>query len=203
MIDINLIPVAQRRKAGLGLQINISREVLLGVGAAAFVVMLAAHCFLGFLWISKRTYVLALDNEWNQLLADRKVIDGLGEDVKRTNKKSKEILALVPQTATSWSHKLNKLSDAIPKGAWLSKLAIDERSIIIQGLAVSKQRNEIVLIGNLANTLKKDADFISDFSNLEVNSVNKAKFYGMEVTQFTLTARLKEALLPKTPEKKK
>lgn len=193
MIDINLIPVALRKKSGgfLGVTLNLPREILWGVGFAAAAFTVLCHVLLALGWIVKSMSLVGLENQWKQVEPDRRAIDAIGNQVKDLNKKMKTMQELVKTRETSWSQKLNSVSDNLPKGVWLTKLIIDERSLVFQGMAVSKQRNEIVLIGNLNNALKKDASFAADFSNIEVNAINRSKFNNVDVSQFTLTAKLK------------
>jgi hypothetical protein len=56
---------------------------------------------------------------------------------------------------------------------------------------VSKNHDEITNVGNFVFALKKDEVFMKDFSSLEVNSIQRGKRNAIEVTDFTVMAKLK------------
>lgn len=193
MINLNLIPVDLRKKSKglLGGTINLPREILLGVGVLVVFLLVLIHSFLTINWLVKRIALQQVSNNWKSVEPDKKAIDAIGEEVKAINKKMKSLEDFVKKRQTTWSQKINIISDVMPKGVWLTKLVIDEKSLVLQGMGVSKQRNEIVMIGSLNTALKKEPMFASDFSNIEVNAINRAKFNTADVSQFTLTAKLK------------
>lgn len=193
MIDINLIPVSQRKKGKglLGAQLNLPREIILGVGAAAICLILAIHVLLIGIWFVKGMGLASLENQWKGVEPDKKAIDAISDEVKSINKKIRATKDFVKTRSSSWAHKLNVLSDVLPKGVWINKLIIDEKALIIQGVAVSKNGNEMTVTGQLNIALKKEPIFAQDFSNIEVNAINKTKYNNTDVSQFTLTAKLK------------
>lgn len=193
MIDINLIPTALRKKskALLGAEINLPRDVLLGVGTVFTAFLFLCHLYLLACLLIKNFGLSGYEAQWRLLESDKKAIDTIAVEVKDLNKKMKTAQELVSPRQTTWAQKLNILSDAVPKGVWLTKVIIDEKSLVVYGMAVSKQRNEIVLVGNLTSALKKDPKFAVDFSNIEVSALNRGKFNNVDVSQFTITTKLK------------
>jgi len=90
-----------------------------------------------------------------------------------------------------WSKKLNVISDGITRGVWLRKMVLDKGGLTMEGSAVSKSHEEISNVGNFVSALKKDEGFMSGFSSLEVNSIQRGKRSSMEVTDFIVTVKLK------------
>ncbi len=193
MIDINLMPSNKRKRLDgwFGLELNISREILLGVGAAVFFLLFVVHIFLAINWIISSVQLAGVEAKYKQLLPDKNALDAISNEVKAVNKKMKAIAGFVPVRTSGLSQKLNIISDALPKGVWLTKIAVDEKAWVVSGIAVAKQHNEIVLVSTLTSNLKKNADLMADFSLLEVTAVNRVKYNTIDVSQFTITAKVK------------
>lgn len=193
MIDINLMPINQRKKSrGLfGVEVNLSREILLGIGAAVLVLLVVIHVLLIVVWGVKSVQLMSIDANFKQVLPDKNEIDAIGTEVKDINKKMKIVTGLLTNHTTTWAEKFNIISDQLPKGVWITKITIDPKSMIINGMAVSKQHNEITLVSGLTTNLKNQPRFINDFSSIEVNAINRVKFNTADVSQFTITVKSK------------
>ena len=193
MIDINLMPVNQRKKSNglFGVALNISREILLGIGAAVAALLITMHILLILVWGFKSIQLAGVEGKFKQLLPDKNIIDAVANEVKDVNKKMKAITGLISIQKTTWSEKFNVLSDEVPKGVWLSKVTVDPTTLIIFGMAASKQHNEITLVSGLTANLKNNQQLMVDIASIEVNAINRVKYNNTDVSQFTITVKLK------------
>jgi Tfp pilus assembly protein PilN len=190
MIEINLVPLSERKKSTTALHLDIPREVLIGVGGVGLLLLVLVHSLL-FVQLGIKGAVLATQNsEWQKILPEKNNIDGLGTQIKDFKKKMSTITDVTSKKAMDWSRKLNTISDAIPKGLWLTRISL-ESSLLIEGSVVSKNQNEIMIVGNFVSNLKSDAAFMKNFEGLEVNSIKRTKQGTTEIANFTVTGKLK------------
>ena len=125
------------------------------------------------------------------MLPDKKNIDAIGNEAKDLKNKMATITDMTVKRSLSWSMKLNAISDALPKGVWFKRITLQDTTLVLEGSAVSKQKNEIAVVGNFVNTLKKNESFMKDFASLEVNSIQRGKQHNVDIVDFTIAAKLK------------
>jgi len=194
MVDINLIPVALR-KDGKGqasaLAVNIPHEILLGVGAGVVFVLLAVHLILGGLWLMGIGRLSQANAEWQKVLPDKTTLDSLNKETGDLSKKIKIISDMTTMKSVLWAPKFNAISDHLPAGLWIRKMTLDKLGLTIEGSVVSRSQNEINNVGLLLSALRQNDGFMKDFSSLEVNSIQRGKNSVVEVTDFTVMAKLK------------
>ena len=61
----------------------------------------------------------------------------------------------------------------------------------IEGSVVSRSQNEINNVGQFLLALKQNDQFMKDFSSLEVNSIQGGRKNAVDVTDFSVIAKLK------------
>ncbi len=194
MIDINLIPAALR-KDGKGnadsLAINIPKEILSGVGSGLIFLMLVVHLFLGALWLAGMGRLSGYRANWQKVLPDKTVLDSINKESGDLKKKINMISDMTIKKSVLWAPKFNAISDALPRGLWIRKMTLDKAGLSMEGSVVSKTQNEINNVGLFLSVLKQNDDFMKDFSSLEVNSIQRGKNNAIEVTDFTVMAKVK------------
>ncbi len=192
MIDINLIPAALRKdgKENASLKINIPHEVLLGVGSGLILLLVTVHLLLGVVWLAGFGQLSLRNAYWQALIPDKKILDSISDESKGLKKKINMISDMTTGKSLLWAPKFNAISDALPRGLWIRKMTLDKAGLVIEGSVVSKTRNEINNVGLFISTLKQNDDFMKGFSSLEVNSLQRGKTNAIEVTDFTVTAKL-------------
>ena len=194
MIDINLIPAALR-KNGKGnadsLAINIPQEILSGVGAGLILLMVTVHLLLGVLWLAGMGRLFSDRANWQKLLLDKTILEAINNESKGLKKKINMIAGMTTKKSVLWSPKFNAISDALPRGLWLRRMTLDKTGLSMEGSVVSKTRNEINDVGLFVSALKQNNGFMKGFSSLEVNSIQRGKINAIEVTDFTVMAKLK------------
>ena len=194
MIDINLIPAALRKNDkgnANSLTINIPHNVLLGVGSGLILLVVTVHLFLGLVWLIGIGRLSACNAEWQKLAADKTVLDAIYKESGDLKNKIKMISDMTTKKSVLWAPKFNAISDALPRGLWIRRMTLDKTSLTMEGSVVSKNRNEINNVGLFLSALKQNNGFIKDFSSLEVNSIQRGKSNSVEVTDFTVMAKVK------------
>jgi hypothetical protein len=194
MVDINLIPDALR-KNGKGnanaLTINIPKEILLGVAVGVILLMGTLHLLLGVVWLSGMGRLSSYKANWQKVLPDQILLGSMNEESGDLKKKINVIADMTTRKFVRWSSKFNAISDALPRGLWIRKMTLDKIGLVMEGSGVSKTQSEINNVGMFLSALKKNDDFMKDFSSLEVNSIQRSKINTIEVTDFTVMAKLK------------
>jgi hypothetical protein len=194
MININLIPAALRKdgkRNAISLTVNIPKEILLGVVTGVVLFMGTVHLFLFVMWLIGFGQWTVHHAEWQKLLPDKTILDAIYKESGDLKKKIHMITEMTTRKSVRWSPKFNTISDVLPRGLWIRKMTLDNMELLMEGSVVSKTRNEINNVGLFLSALKQNEDFIKDFSSLEVNSIQRSKTSAVEVTDFTVMAKLK------------
>lgn len=195
MIDINLVPeqLRKRRKSELlsGGVFNIPKEVLVGVGGGIVVFLLAVDMFFFMVKLGKFIQYHHVKSQWEAILPDKTSTDTLKKELQDVQKEVKSMKDIMEGHNPIWSQKLNVISDALPKGIWLRKISVIDKQLFIEGTTVSKEKNEMINVGNFVSNLKKDAEFMQNFDSIEVDFIQRRKSETLEVADFTILARIK------------
>ena len=193
MININLIPIALRKKSGhKGIEamgINLPHEIIIGVGAGFALLLILLHVALGIVMANQMARHTTAQWEWERLLPDKNNLDAIANEVKDLKKKMNTIRDITAKQSIGWSRNLNVISDSMPKGLWLRRIALDAHSFVIEGSAVSKMQNEISTVGDFVSNLKKDEVFMKAFVGLEVNSIQRTKKNTTDLAEFSITVK--------------
>ena len=193
MVDINLIPAALR-KHGKGnassLTINIPKEILLNVTVGVILLMGTLHLLLGVVWLGGMGHLSSCRANWQKVLPDQILLGSMNKESGDLKKKIDVIADMTTKKFVRWSSKFNTISDALPRGLWIRKMTLDKIGLVVEGSGVSKTQNEINNVGLFLSALKKNDDFMKDFSSLEVNSIQR-ETNTIEVTDFTVMAKVK------------
>jgi Tfp pilus assembly protein PilN len=130
-------------------------------------------------------------SKWQAMLPDKTTTDTIKKDLQDVQKEVKSMKDIMDGQAALWSQKLNVISDSLPKGIWLRKITLTDRQLFIEGTTVSKEQNEMMNVGNFVSNMKKDAEFMKNFENIEVDNIQRRKNDILEVADFTILAKIK------------
>ena len=193
MIDINLIPLSLRKngKENVFLTINIPKEILLNVGAGLILFMVTVHLILGAVWLVGIGRLSSYRANWQRLSPEKEVLDAIDNESKGLKNKINMISDMTTRKSVRWAPKFNAISDSLPRGLWIRKMALDTSGLVVEGSVVSKTQNGINNVGLFLSALKQNDDFMKDFFSLEVNSIQRSKVNTVEVTDFTAMAKVK------------
>ena len=195
MIEINLVSDNLRKKENRGTgflkSIDLPKEVIFGLGSLFVVLLVFIHLLLLGIYGFKLSKQFVYKATWQKMLPDKNNIDSIGQEVKDMRNKMATIADITSKKSTLWSQKLNVLSDVMPKGVWIRRIAWDNVALTVEGSAYSKFHDEITTVGNYVSNIKKDDNFTKDFSSIELNSVTRSKKGPTEVVDFKITAKAK------------
>lgn len=189
-------------KENASLAINIPKDILLAVGSSLALLIVTAHLVLGVIWLIGFGKLSAHQAQWQKLAPDKTILDGINNESKDLKKKIDLISGLTTKKSVQWAPKFNAISDALPRGLWVTRMVLDKNGLLMEGSVVSRNQNEIANVGDFVAALKQNNDFIKDFSSLEVNSIQRGNNNAVEVTDFTVMAKLIEAKTTETTKTK-
>lgn len=166
-------------------------EIIIGCSAGLVMLLLLIHVLLFLLSVRKLAYHQILKNKWESMASDKENVDTVISEMRGVQGKYKAIEEIVTKGGVSWAHKLSLLSDNLPRGMWLTKLTLNEDVLVIDGSAISRDTNEIINVHRLTVNLKENEEFMSDFADLELTSIQRRKIKNVEIADFVLTMKLK------------
>ncbi len=183
------------RKDGQGnadsLTINIPKEILLGVGSGLILLMVMTHLILSAIWLVEMGRLSGDGAVWQKVMPDKTEYDSINKESGDLKKKIRMVSDMTTGKSVFWAPKFNAISDSLPKGLWIRRMTLDKTGLTIEGSVVSKNQNEINDVGKFLSALKQNDGFMKDFSSLEVNSIQGEKNNAVEVTDFSVMAKLK------------
>lgn len=193
MININLIPPHLRKKEKNRLlgKVNIPLDVIIGCGGGLLVLLGIVHVLLLFVNIGKLAQHKALQKQWETMRPGKENVDSVVNEMRVFQNKYKAIEEITGKSGLSWARKLNILSDSLPRGVWLKKIALNEKMLFIEGSAISKETTEIISIHHLTSNLKEDGNFMKHFTDLELGSIQRRKIKNVEIADFVITTKVK------------
>ncbi|OGX18542.1 MAG: hypothetical protein A3K83_07630 [Omnitrophica WOR_2 bacterium RBG_13_44_8b] len=191
MIEINLAPEELKtkprdKKTGFGLEPRYFIYLL----PAVLGLLIFVHIYLAGLLMFKNSQLSSLNKKWQGMTSQRKVLDDFNKEYSLFSSEAQSVKQL-SQRRVTWAKKLNNLSLSLPSGIWFREVSITPKDFTLHGSAVSLQKVEMGLIKQFMDNLKHDSGFFSDFTTLELSSVQKKTIGGYEVAEFILTGALK------------
>lgn len=190
MIEIDLLPLELRKKKKiLFAQLFKPRPFLIFLGC-----LLLFHLLLYAVTAASRISLNKVKRNWQALSFTKSNIVQLKNDLREVNEK----IALIDQLISNrllWSEKLNRTSDLMIGGIWLNGMSIESESLIIQGSAASRTKDEPALIGRFMQNLKDDHSFSRDFAEIELGPIKKRYIMQTEIMDFILICRFKQKIV--------
>ncbi len=197
MIEINLVPENMRKNrraqtAATAVEVSsgLPQHVIygiLGVFTAILVVLVIVFQVVITTQISKRNYFkkefAAIDKQRENVKKIKKEMEELKERVKTLEK-------VVGNRTIVWAQKLNEISDHLPRGVWLTKVALEAKFLIVEGSAVSKTKSEITDIHALTGKLKASKSFMENLKSLELDMIKARAVDNLSVADFKIKAQL-------------
>lgn len=190
MIEINLLPQELKVKPKKDAAIGIEPAQFLYIIPIVFSVLICVHLYLGLIGIVKSQQLRALNNKWNVLSPERKLLEDFRMAYDAVSQDAKTVQQLTAQEI-NWSQKLNYLSLNLPYGIWFNEITLTQKDLILKGSVISLKKEEMSLINKFIESLKNDTGFFKDFKNLELSSVQRTQVSGYDVVTFALVGTLK------------
>lgn len=194
MIEINIVPPQLRKKKKKAMMpggMSIPLEVVIGLGGGLFMLLVVVHVVFLFINIKQVTKHKALKSQWATLEPDKKKVDVILVEMRELTVKTQAIEKISKEHNILWSKKLNIISDVLPKGVWIRKVAFTDQVLFIEGSAISRQRDGMINVHEFTSNLKQSEGFLDGLEELELGSVQRRKINKVEITDFLISARIK------------
>ena len=193
MIDINLVPphLRKHRKSRVFGTINIPLEIIIGCGGGLLFLLGMIHVMLLLVNVGKLAHHKSLERQWESMRSDRENVDSVVSKMRTFQGKYTALEDISKKAELSWAHKLNLLSDYLPRGMWFKKISLNNEMLFIEGSAISQNANEIASVSRLISELKGSDDFMADFTELELGSIQRRRIKNVEIADFVITMKLK------------
>jgi len=200
MIEIDLFPPELRKKPkrSLNLKFKIDFKKKLLFTVLGYIVLL--HVLLHLLTAINSKRITVLKRNRQGLASEKTQVDELKAQLAQLNSKIPLIQQLI-NNQVIWSKKLNRISDLLVNGIWLNEIGLKRedaeqqgefwQTLIIQGSAASRSKDEPALIGRFMQNLKDDPAFSDDFADIELGPIKKRQIAETEVMDFTLICQFK------------
>ena len=194
MIHINLIPVEQgRRQKKKGLfhaGFMLPREVIIGLIGGFLVLLAVGHIVLQVVIMTNYVQLKHQEEQWRRILPEKKGVDKVVKDLQARQTRYKALKDIRDCADISWAGKLNSLSNALPRGIWLSDIVFEDSTLFVRGSSVSKHNVEKINIYNYVKKLKEDGVLMEGVSSIEVESVKSRLVQETPVADFVIRMAL-------------
>ena len=188
MIEINLLPEEFKTRIRRTERDSKIKQVIYLIPLLV-VVLALAHIYFTIMLVSKNIQLGKLTKEFSNLEPQRKIIEQHKQELVSQDAGLSQQLT---KHRIVWSQKLNKLSLDLPSGIWFKEIDITDKGVLIKGVAISLQKEEMALINKFIDNLKNDPGFFADFSKIELNSVQRKIVGGYDTVNFNLDLALKQ-----------
>jgi len=188
MIEINLLPAQLRKKKRI--LPKLPSKVFLLLPSFIIGVLIVLHIIFLVGGILLKNQVSSLDKQLQAISGQKKEADSIKTQLGLMEGKLGNISQL-SESRILWAAKLNKISDNVSLGFWLTRLSINEKTLTLEGSIVSLKAEEMTLINKFLQDLKKDAVFFANFNDLELKSIQRRFIKAIEVVDFIIIGTLK------------
>ena len=203
MIEINLLPLQLRKKRkGVNLvsrSILLPRETVIALVGGFLFFVLFIHAVLQFVIAIKFVQIKRYERQLTRIAPDKANADRVIQELRVLQAKVKSIEGVAEQRKILWAKKLNEISDALPRGVWLTRLTFQDGILIMQGSAVSKSKNEMSNVHAFTASLKSSPGFTQNLSNIELGLIKSRKVNTTQIADFTISADVQQSV----PDSKK
>ncbi len=169
----------------------IPEETLWGLVGGLVVVLFIVSAFLQAIIFVKFSQRAKLNRQWEEILPAKENVDRVLNELRALQSKITAIEEVTTAKRIFWAQKLNDISDALPRGLWLTKVSLDERVLLIEGSAVSKIRDEVISVGNFVSSLKNRKAFMMNLEDIEMGPVQRRQIKSAEVADFLITVKVR------------
>jgi hypothetical protein len=220
MIEINLLPEDRRKKQERFKRLDFSEfklqdAAIFGMIGAVFGILIIFQIILVLSGIVVRSNLSSVEKQYNVILSQKKEADTLKSEIDLVNKKVRAIDELMVNRF-SWAKKLGDLNYSMIPGVWLSELdyadtggnavvtmrpdgkvktvsqKVSARHLALNGCALNAGGEGNAIIGKFIKSLKHNAAFYADFSDIQLGFTKSEKLKDQDVVNFKITCLFKE-----------
>ena len=186
-IAINLLPQAAqhgKRAAGTKFQIplGLPRRIAIIAGSLVATGVLIVLVVAGL----QQQSAARTQREWDALNAQRARLAQLQAEQMRLEARY-AVLSKLVETYPVWAERLNRLSDLVPEGVWLSKLALDAPGkLILEGSALERAGEGMQTVSRFSTALQAEKTFTSVFNQITLQSFKSRTAGATDVLDFAM-----------------
>jgi Tfp pilus assembly protein PilN len=200
MIKINLLPEELRVRKKQALAFPALPVMPIVIGVVGF--LIALQLILAVLVHVKKAVFNSLNGKYSSISTSHVQAAALENDLKDLSYKVDTVEKL-SISRFKMSKKLNDLSNLTVPGVWLRSIDIRKgespsepgvlrEALIIEGSSTVSGEKEDGSIGRFVNSLKENAPFSEDFSEIELTKVERKKIRSTEVMDFIVICTFKK-----------
>lgn len=189
MIEINLLPQEERSglKEGIRIDMDMLNKAAKRIILASFFLPVLFQCLI----FVNQARLSALKKSLLQISLQSSRVDLFREKIGEYTKLS-GIREELTRGRFNVSLKMNIISNAITRGVWLKELTMSKDRLMIKGSCVYSSSGEFPQINQFFNSLKDDKRITDSFKQLQLASVQRSMFQGVEVVDFTVSAQVQK-----------
>lgn len=187
MIEINLLPQGLKLKDQ---RLKFMPEKLVYLIPLVFAILIAVHIYLAASALVAGYRFRSLTNKWRELEPQRTMVESASKEFTGLTQDTLALQQLLKERV-SWAEKLNLLSINLSTGIWFDEIRITGKDFSLKGRVFSITKQEVGQINKFLDNLKTDNNFFRDFSSLELGPLQKIPIGSYEVTEFTISGKLK------------
>ncbi len=196
MIEINLLPDNLKKKrsvktSGSENKISLFKADFVAIGTSAAIFLIAIHVILQIFIFIQYAQFKKVKSQWEKISPQKQNVDRVINELRTLQAKGKSIEQLKIGQDVLWSRKFNQISDSIARGVWIKKILLKENAMLIEGSAISQDKDGMISVHGFASTLKNQKDFLNDFASFEVDSIQRHRVNNVEISDFWIKAKLK------------
>ncbi len=181
MIELNLLPQDLRSRK----QIVFNLDKIIYFSKIGFLILIGIHILLLFICLFYKFRADAFSKEWGRISSQNADVLSLRNEIS-VFEKAIENTDKLTRVQFPWTHKLGKLNSLLPNGVWFKHIRVAAGSLDITGSVISRDKDEVEIINNFLQDLKKDSSFYAGFKNLDVVSIVRSNLFGVEVINFSI-----------------
>jgi len=188
VIEINLLPPEYKEK--------IKKEqarppIYIFFLLLAILILLFLNLTLGVFFLFKGIQKGTISFQWNAMKSQRQEVERFKEKYETVTQDSRFIQQFLNKRL-NWAEKLNQLSLDLPAGIWFASITYNKQNrFTLEGSTVSLQKNEVELINNFLENLKKDQTFFKDFKRLDLGPLRRREIKSYDVVDFVFFGETK------------
>ena len=193
MLEINFVPNSLRRKRRPKAEtqnVGMPKETFIGVTALFIIVLIVVAVLLQVVITTNLAKSQKLKKELDQILPQKINADRYVTQIKDMRAKLAPIEKMMGGRDILWSRKLNEISDNLPRGVWLTRMAMEEDLLLNAGSAVSKNQVEMINVHNFNTALKESDVFMFDFMGIDLEMIKSRSVQGTTIADFTIKVDL-------------
>ncbi len=207
MLEINLLPKEHKKK-----KIELPELPFLPLLAGVLGLVVEVHLLFTLSLNLKTRTLRRLEKRWHEILPEKKNADNVIALLTSMRSKINTVDELI-KGRLIWAKKLSDLSDAIIPGIWLNRLwietkvvslrqrnergeiqaeAVTVKTLHLNGGVIVTGGEETAAVGKFMWSLKNNAGFFEDFSEIESAYMQRNELKGAEVMDFELICYFKQ-----------